>query len=159
MKDRSLAPVLSNVAETVNARALSKHDPQVRAFFRRRHFKACDRYELHAFTQTQLQNWCQLAAYGISTCFVLVAALVFIVYPDAVAPELRALALTYCFLIPYFLGMLANNFVMCNTCLTSLERLLVFQSEDIPNEEPDELPTDAPLVAASWPKTGNLVFD
>merc|ERR1719191_878182 len=151
MKDQCMAPILSNMAETVNARSLSRHDVEVRRFFLRRHFTAVDRYAKHTFIQAQLSNWCQLACYVISTMFVFFASSLFVFVPNLVAPNLAALALSYCFLIPYFLGFLANMIVMVNMALTSLERLLAFSSEDIPVEAAFEVEArDAPLLRRNW---------
>merc|ERR1740133_245948 len=76
-------------------------------------------------------------------------------------PGLSALTFTYCFILPYLLGIFSMLAVMCNHCFTSLERLLELKSQRVPSERwlsTSSFDEPNPNLAVDWPSQGGIVF-
>lgn len=160
MRDRTLAPILSNLAETIQARSLSRHDLHARQFFLRRHLVNTDRYDHKLFTQSALQGCSILFAYYCSAVFVATFASAVYLKPDLVTPEVVGLAIAYMFLSAQMMGWFAQGTMMVNMALSSLERLLELTTEEVTQENPFELPEiDDGLKHRNWPRSGHLQFE
>lgn len=163
-KDAALAPVQTNLSEIMNCEALlhvDGHGGKLQRFFFDRHLTAMDHYNRFNFVSLELLNFGQFLTYLI--CFVFSAVTAFFMLAfDAVDPEVSGLAFTYCFLVPYFLGINAQLAILTNHAFTSLERLLELCSQRVPSEawpagsafedSSDKAPT-------SWPAQGAVTFE
>jgi len=110
------------------------------------------------FLSTSLLNSCAFGSYVLALCISSGTAF-FILRHGNVSPSSLGLALTYSFLLPYFLQMYALLISMFTMAITSLERLLQCASDEVPQEPDWEVPDDRPLIAADWPKQGGIKFE
>jgi len=85
------------------------------------------------------------------------AAFIILLVGSANPAEL-GLALTYAFMLPYFLQLWAQLAGMLKLGMTSLERLLQCMGDDLPQEPPWQSATDASLVGRGWPSQGTVTF-
>jgi len=156
--NQSLAPILTNVSESVNARELM-HSMKLEDYFRLRHVMHTNRYSSNQFMSLTVVNFSTLFAGLISFFLCTCAALVVVSRRETYEPAQVGLALTYSFLVPYFLGILAMIFPMGFAALTSLERILEYRGDDVPQEGEWELPSDLKLLqgdaASSTAKEGS----
>lgn len=153
----ALSPMLTNVSELVSARVL------VRVmgygdFFHSRHCEFTDHYSRYNYFSATLLNWGMLCGTMIAFCITTVAAAVILLQAGRLDPSLAALGLTYSYMMPYIFMIFSAVLGMTKRCLTSLERLLEFQSDQVAQEGPWELPGDKQNPAlASWP-SGAISF-
>merc|ERR1719414_1922825 len=136
MRDNAMAPVQTNLNEVVGFNSLLRIDARegrLCRFFLERHFKFADRWNRHTFTSLSLMNFGHLVTYYIGFVFS-AAATSAILSSGSVEPATSGLAFAYCFIVPYFLGILSIFFVMTNHSFTSLERLLEIRSDRVPTE-------------------------
>jgi ABC-type multidrug transport system fused ATPase/permease subunit len=144
--NQALAPVLTNVAETVGARELIRC-MDLEPFFVGRHCSHVDRYTAATYTSHSLVNFSTLVAAGIAFALSCAASLVVVVQRASFEPGMVGLALVYSMTLPYFLGILSLTFPIGFAALTSLERLLELRSKDnVPQEPPWTMAGDADLV-------------
>eukprot|EP01061_Rhynchopus_euleeides_P018502 TRINITY_DN3062_c0_g1_i3.p1 TRINITY_DN3062_c0_g1~~TRINITY_DN3062_c0_g1_i3.p1 ORF type:complete len:1469 (+),score=596.87 TRINITY_DN3062_c0_g1_i3:157-4563(+) len=95
--------------------------------------------------------WCTTVAAVIAT-----STAVFMVWsPLEFSTSELGLALSYCFLLPYFLLFFSVTFSILRLNMTSLERLLQYGGYEVDQEPAWHLPTDPP---AAWPQTGKIAF-
>ena len=151
----ALSPVMSNLSETlmgrVTVRAMGCDD-----FFIQRHNERIDQFTRMDMSSQTVLNFGNLAAGYVSLPVTAGCAIMGVVWGSVYDAEQLGLALSYCFLIPYFASFIAQ---MLNTMLmmfTSLERLIELKL--IPQEAARNTPADAALAAA-WPTAGEIVFD
>mmetsp|Transcript_9396 Transcript_9396/g.20583 ORF Transcript_9396/g.20583 Transcript_9396/m.20583 type:complete len:329 (+) Transcript_9396:858-1844(+) len=79
---------------------------------------------------------------------------------DTYEPTLAALALTYSYLMPYFLMVYSAISSFLRNCLTALERVLEYRGEAVDQEQEWVLASDrADSTLATWPQQGVVVFD
>merc|ERR1719387_2537295 len=160
MRDWTLAPILSNLAETIQARTLSRHDVGVRRFFLRRHLVNTDRYDRQLAVQSALQCCTILVAIYVGALFVAAFATAVCLKPDLVTPDQVGLCIAYMFLVAQMMGWFAQGATLCNMALSSLERLLELTTEEVTQERAFELPNvDIALKEQSWPRSGHLRFE
>lgn len=163
MRDSAMSPVQTNLSEVLGSEALLQldaHKGHLRRYFLARHFTFADQWNRHNFNSNSLANFGQNITYYLSFFFTLVVATV-VLNDDSVGPELVSLAFAYCFMAPYFLGIVAQLAVMTNHSFTSLERLLDLRSpEHVPMEAWPSAPTflEAKDVHSDWPSAGNISF-
>jgi len=165
-KDTAMAPVQTNLGEVVNCLPLlqvDQHAGVLHDFFIRRHRDRTDTYNRFNFLSFELINFATYLTYIISFVFSAATAYVLLGF-EAVDPEVSGLAFTYCFLVPYFLGIVSQLATMTMHCFTSLERLLELQSDRIPQEAwpPGADFTDEAPVASlprQWPSEGAIAFE
>eukprot|EP01062_Namystynia_karyoxenos_P050381 TRINITY_DN3913_c0_g1_i1.p1 TRINITY_DN3913_c0_g1~~TRINITY_DN3913_c0_g1_i1.p1 ORF type:complete len:1383 (+),score=435.91 TRINITY_DN3913_c0_g1_i1:87-4151(+) len=152
------APVQSKLAETASAdgRAVvrclglvEKYRADLRAI--------SDECCVAHFTSSTVINAASLHGYCIATLVSLTASLLLLHEYNGTNAN-RGLALTYVFLIPFFLQFTSQLFVMFTMALTALERLLQCAGEEVPQEPPWNLPGDAALAARGWPQQGSISF-
>jgi len=164
MRDTAMSPVQTNLSETQGCAVLLQADARegrLRTYFLERHFKYADAWNRHNFTSSSLMNCGQLITYFMSFGFCLATSAT-VLSDDSIGPELSSLAFAYCFMAPYFLGIVAMLVIMTNHSFTSLERLLSLQSpEHVPVEAWPTEPVflDSKSEAISWPSAGNIVFE
>eukprot|EP00930_Biecheleria_cincta_P037305 TRINITY_DN25591_c0_g1_i2.p1 TRINITY_DN25591_c0_g1~~TRINITY_DN25591_c0_g1_i2.p1 ORF type:complete len:1288 (-),score=217.38 TRINITY_DN25591_c0_g1_i2:195-4058(-) len=163
-KDAALAPVQTNLSEVMNCVALlhvDGHGGKLQHFFYQRHLSAMDHYNRFNFISLALLNFGQFLTYLI--CFVFSAVTAFFMLGfHTVDPEVSGLAFTYCFLVPYFLGINAQLAILTNHAFTSLERLLELCSQRIPSEAwpgGSVFEDSSDKAPASWPTHGAVVFE
>jgi len=162
MRDGSMAPVQTNLNEVLSSASLLQvdgGDGHLRDFFLKRHFKFADEYNKYNLISLSLINFGTLLTYYISFVFSLMAS-VLILSADVVEPEVSSLAFTYCFLAPYFLGIVSQLAVMTNHSFTSLERLLELRSVRVPSEAwpAGQVFSDPSQYKPGWPTSGQLSF-
>ena len=96
--------------------------------------------------------WCTSVATVIAT-----STAVFMVWgPLTFNTSEVGLALSYCFLLPYFLLFFSVTFSILRLNMTSLERLLQYNGDEV-EQEPDWHVENEP--PAEWPQKGEIHFD
>eukprot|EP00931_Biecheleriopsis_adriatica_P044952 TRINITY_DN25767_c0_g1_i1.p1 TRINITY_DN25767_c0_g1~~TRINITY_DN25767_c0_g1_i1.p1 ORF type:complete len:1310 (-),score=227.04 TRINITY_DN25767_c0_g1_i1:187-4071(-) len=164
-KDAALAPVQTNFSEIMNCVALlhvDAHERKLQNFFFDRHIAAMDHYNRFNFVSLQLLNFGQFVTYAI--CFVFSASTASLMLGfEAVDPGVSGLAFTYCFLVPYFLGITSQLAIMTNHAFTSLERLLELCSLRVPSEawpggSDFEDVAEKVQALSDWPAKGAIEF-
>eukprot|EP00929_Paragymnodinium_shiwhaense_P071004 TRINITY_DN36074_c0_g1_i1.p1 TRINITY_DN36074_c0_g1~~TRINITY_DN36074_c0_g1_i1.p1 ORF type:complete len:1316 (-),score=242.54 TRINITY_DN36074_c0_g1_i1:101-3652(-) len=107
------------------------------------------------FLSSSVIAWQTLASYAM--CLVFGSATsIWVLWGPAAVPQARiGLALTYAFLLPYFLLYAAFTISVLKISGTALERLL--ESCALPQESNWNVANDKALV--SWPDKGRVVFD
>ena len=155
----AMGPVLTTVNECVNGRQVIRI-MEAGEFFEHRLCSQLDAHHAFSYAALASVNCGGMLAYFI--CFLTAgstSALV-IANRDRYPPSFCALALTYSFLLPYFLNLLSMGVQMLLTSLTGLERLLQYGNGGILPAEPQwHLSTDKTLTEASWPEEGRIVFE
>jgi len=99
-----------------------------------------------------------MASYSLS--FLISTSCASIIVADAshFSPSAAALALTYSYLIPYFLLHFVFIMNMIQVCLTSLERVLQYSDESVSQEPAWHLPATDP-APGKWPTGGSIGFE
>mmetsp|Transcript_71180 Transcript_71180/g.152155 ORF Transcript_71180/g.152155 Transcript_71180/m.152155 type:complete len:583 (+) Transcript_71180:23-1771(+) len=110
------------------------------------------------YMSTLLLNCGCFLSYLLAAAISATAAYVMLTIVTTTPADL-GLALTYSFMLPYFLQMLAQIAGSLKLGMTSLERLLQCQGEEVPQEPAWELPRDAKLLAPGWPECGEVCFE
>eukprot|EP00501_MAST-03F_sp_TOSAG23-6_P002669 GSMAST32.ASY1.ANO1.2816.1 assembled CDS len=118
---------------------------------------AIDAWNKENFLLLSLTAWAQTASYSLSTVISSGTAIIIVMQRQSFNPSGAALALTYSYLIPYFLLHYCFIINQLNNCLTSLERLLRYASDAIPQEPEWTFPSD-PLLQ-NWPQNGSVSFN
>lgn len=133
--NQSLSPILTNLSEAVDGREIIR-GMNFQNYFIQRHYSYVNRYTTNTYMSHTLINFSTLMAgmvsFGLSTS----AAIVVVFKREDFEPALVGLALTYSFLIPYFLSILSIVIPIGLGALTSLERILEYNSNDM-KQEPD----------------------
>eukprot|EP01060_Flectonema_neradi_P004870 TRINITY_DN13201_c0_g1_i1.p1 TRINITY_DN13201_c0_g1~~TRINITY_DN13201_c0_g1_i1.p1 ORF type:complete len:1324 (+),score=235.45 TRINITY_DN13201_c0_g1_i1:56-4027(+) len=116
-----------------------------------------DKVNTYNFVSSALLNAGVLMAYVTAFVISTSTATLMVVVGGVPASEM-GLALTYCFMLPYFLQIYSAIVIMLITAFTSLERLLECSSEDIPQEPEWHTTVDTELCKNGWPSGGNIQF-
>jgi len=150
----AMGPVQSNIVEANHAKELARV-MKCETFFIKRHHRVVNEYNRANFASFSLLSFMQLA--GVYASFpISVFTGVYIIADRASVDVARgALALTYSFVVPYFLSSLASMSTQMKAWFTSYERVLQFTT--IPQEPPHELESDANLT--HWPAKGEIKFE
>jgi ABC-type multidrug transport system fused ATPase/permease subunit len=153
-----MSPVVSNVTEAVRGRLVGR-TLGCDLFFVQRHLTACQHFLQASYTAQSLMQFnavmTQIIAITVSS-----AVSVFVLLNPDTDPKLAGIALTYSFLLPYFLSLASDMFMMFFSVLPALERVFEFlPNGDIPSEAPRTRSGDAALVARGWPEAGGVAFD
>lgn len=119
--------------------------------------KAIDALNEYQFVSTSLLSLGAFISYFLAVCISSTAGFVVLLFTSATPAEL-GLALTYSFMLPYFLQLFAQIAGMFKLGITSLERLLQCLSSEIPQEPAWEKSSDAALIAHKWPASGMISF-
>eukprot|EP00937_MAST-01D_sp_MAST-1D-sp2_P002912 g2912.t1 len=167
MVNNALSPLLTHVTEVHAGRTLVA-TMGLASYFEARYMAAVDAYNRYNYVSSSLEQWTVLATNSIS--FVAsTATCAFVLYDSGGrSPVLAGLAVTYSFLLPYFLAMLSMMIGYAFKAATSLERICEYRGAALPQEPAWQLPADAGLVgtragagvapAAAWPSAGRVVF-
>merc|ERR1711871_425980 len=134
--DQALAPLLTVVTETVGARDLTRV-LKCDAFFSERAWAALDAYDRFNHFSLSILNWGSFQTCFISFAVSILAALLVVLQRGSgrfAIPSQVGLALSYSFLLPYFLQVLAMIMSLFTSGLTSLERLLQYKGPQVPQE-------------------------
>jgi ABC-type multidrug transport system fused ATPase/permease subunit len=104
------------------------------------------------FISSSLINWSQLASYLVAFLFSVGCAICIVLQAGELQPATAAVALSYSFVVPYFL--MFYGFIISNikVALTALERLL--ELLELPQEPPWHTAEDA--ERAAWPHEGSI---
>uniref|UniRef100_A0A7S3LJ39 ATP-dependent transporter ycf16 n=1 Tax=Aplanochytrium stocchinoi TaxID=215587 RepID=A0A7S3LJ39_9STRA len=171
--NQALAPVLTNISETVSARGLIQA-MNLGPFFSARQEVFVDRFVQNQYFSGTLINWSIMMTGLISFLLALPTSMTVIFLRDTIDASKAGLALTYAFLIPYFLGILAIVLPIGFAALTSLERVLEYhQLPQEPNWHEDLDKVLCPQLTGSgrrrstvpkqaimsWPSKGEIVFE
>jgi ABC-type multidrug transport system fused ATPase/permease subunit len=151
----ALAPVMSNLSETLAGRVTVKA-MGCEPFFVSRHNARVNHFTRMDICSQSVLNFGNLAAGYVSFPVTTGCAIMAVGWGNSFDPEQLGLALSYCFLIPYFASFIAQ---MVNTLLmmfTALERLVELKL--IPQEAARTTPADDALPL-DWPAKGEIVFD
>mmetsp|Transcript_54929 Transcript_54929/g.101662 ORF Transcript_54929/g.101662 Transcript_54929/m.101662 type:complete len:1252 (-) Transcript_54929:169-3924(-) len=108
------------------------------------------------FTSTSLVMWGNLASYLIAAVIATVTVLLMLNTGSYDSSEL-GLALSYSFVLPFFLQLTGVMLSLFWMSLTALERLLECRSEAVPQEPPGHAAGDDKLTAG-WPPEGCVEF-
>jgi ABC-type multidrug transport system fused ATPase/permease subunit len=134
MANVALSPVLTTVAEAANGRLLI-NVMNLQEFCYRRNHIAVDEYNRHNFTTSTITNWGTLVAQGLSFFIAVFSASFVLLERNRFRPVYAALAVTYSFLLPHFLGNLSAVMSMMFGGITALERIYELQSPDFVPQE------------------------
>lgn len=157
LANNAMSPVLTNVAEVIHARTLIRvmgYDD----FFHRRHCGFADEFIRLNHLSSTVQNWSMLCGSLISSLITALTAVIVLAEAHRYEPTLAGLALTYSYLLPYFMMQYTSILGTVKVCLTALERLLEYRGEAVPQEAPWELLGDAGIGANKWPSEGAVEF-
>ena len=144
----ALAPLITVVTECVNARELTRV-LRCEDFFSTRTWKALDEYGRYNHFSLSVLNWGAFQTCFISFVVSIAAALLVVLQRGSGRfddPSQIGLALSYSFLLPYFLQVYSMVMSIFTSGLTSLERLLQYKGEDVPQEPEWLLETDEALL-------------
>jgi len=154
----AMGPVLTTVNECVNGRQVIR-TMDAKDFFEKRLCANLDDY--HRFSFSALGSVNAGGVFAFLICFLTASSTsaVVIVNRDQYPPSFCALALTYSFLMPYFLNFLSLTVQLLLTALTGLERLLQYGDQGIlPAEPPWQLSSDR-SPSDVWPAVGRVTFE
>lgn len=158
MANNALSPVLTNMSEVLRSRSLIRA-MEYGDFFHARHCAFADDWTNLNYFSTAIFNWGMLAGSLISFVITTATCTMILVEVNSYDPSLAALALTYSFLLPYFLTIFSGILSFVKLTLASLERLLEYRGEDVEQEALWELPSDRTDQALSaWPSNGAVSF-
>ena len=158
MANTSMSPLLTNFAEANAARVLTRTlGGGAGKFFVRRQMQFVNAFNQANFFSSSLISFAMLTAQLISFVVSCVTATSIILQQDDFLPEDAGLALTYSFLIPYFMGFFSFQISSIKASLACLERLLEYT--EVPQERPHRQPGDGTLLSQKWPTTGCIHFD
>eukprot|EP00659_Diplonema_papillatum_P018998 gene18998-29263_t len=159
MANNAISPVLSTLTEVAGGQGkLIIRSMKLGEHYTERFNHALENYQQLLFCSSSLLNIATLVAYFAAFVIASFATYSMLTFVDVSASKL-GLALTYCFMAPYFLQYFAIVAIGLITCFTSLERLLECTSELLPREPAWNKPEDAALATRSWPEKGGIVFE
>eukprot|EP01065_Artemidia_motanka_P009171 TRINITY_DN14686_c0_g1_i1.p1 TRINITY_DN14686_c0_g1~~TRINITY_DN14686_c0_g1_i1.p1 ORF type:complete len:1358 (+),score=454.93 TRINITY_DN14686_c0_g1_i1:61-4134(+) len=122
-------------------------------------FDTClERLNFLNFTTNALLNAGSCFSYLIGMCISAATSFFILGFQDTSASQL-GLALSYSFLLPYYLQFLAQFISMLKVGIGSLERLLQCQDDSVPQEPDWTLSGDGDLTDGGWPKDGAVRFE
>jgi len=152
--NQALSPIITNLSETVHARDMIR-SMKLGGFFSERHYTHTDTYVSFIYMSHSFVNMSTMFSGILSFVLSSSAAVVVVVKREEYSAALVGLALTYSFLVPYFLSILSVVLPMGFAALTSLERILEYS--DLPQEPLWHTSIDDTLV--EWPSLGKIEFE
>eukprot|EP00471_Norrisiella_sphaerica_P008681 CAMPEP_0184506154 /NCGR_PEP_ID=MMETSP0113_2-20130426/53352_1 /TAXON_ID=91329 /ORGANISM="Norrisiella sphaerica, Strain BC52" /LENGTH=1408 /DNA_ID=CAMNT_0026895859 /DNA_START=1010 /DNA_END=5236 /DNA_ORIENTATION=+ len=154
--NNAMSPLLTNFSETAHGRLLTQ-TMGLQSYFLDRHLKFTDKFTSASLASYALISWGRHASNVSSFIISLATALLVILQRDLYTEAQVSLALTYAFLVPYFLMVQSMNASFISVGFTSLERVLEYKSHEIPQEKEWRRKDDpTPDV---WPLKGQIEFD
>ena len=154
----ALGPVMTLVQETVNSRALI-HAMGFEDYFSNRMYGLMDQWSRYNYFSCSVINagytFVNTLAFLISVSS---ACVVLFNRQQFQNPAMVGVALGYSFLLPYFLGLFSMMCQMFLVSVTSLERILQYQSKEVPSDPAWHLPGDEKLAKDKWPLVGNVKY-
>lgn len=159
ISNNALSPVLTCLGETSEAHGkLIVRSMKFSSLYCKRFDTLLDNLNTSLFVGLNLIGTVVYSAYSLS--FVIAAASSYIILNvGSSSPARLGLALTYAFLLPYFMNMVGQTYTVFTICLTSLERLLQSAGDGVPQEPAWTQPGDAKLLDAKWPTAGAVSFE
>jgi hypothetical protein len=95
----AVAPIITNLNETLAGRELIR-TMRCEEYFMRRHHAATNAFTRSDFASNSVLNWGTIVAGLIGIVLSVAAAVFAVLMRDTYEPERLALALTYCFIVP-----------------------------------------------------------
>ena len=152
LANNAASPVVSNMSEVQQGVPFIRFTHSGAFFRERHHFFTDNMVRLNVASGSVMTFGWLVAALIASGCSMIAASVVF----SSPAEEAYvALAVTYSFLVPYFLGHTMNYGSQFLLFCASLERLLEYR--ELPQEAPHSCETDPDL--ATWPRHGGICFE
>ena len=149
----AVSPIMTTVGECKAGGAMIKAMDFVQ-FFAKRSSANIQVWSRYNYSLRSLQTWAAIGStvisFGMSTC---TGFYIFASREDR-SLETGGLVLTYSLVLPYFLSITSETFVMVRTSFAALERML--QYLELPQEPPHTQPTDP--SQEKWPKGGGIQF-
>ena len=157
--NNALGPILTLVQETVNGRALI-HAMGFHLFFSEQMYLRVNQWSRFNYFSATIMN-AGTHIVNIIAFFISVSAASVVLFnkDQFQNPALVGVALGYSFLLPYFLSLFALMIQIFLTSATSLERILQFQSDEVPQAPPWHFETDKDLGGGKWPSEGDIRFE
>mmetsp|Transcript_29963 Transcript_29963/g.77003 ORF Transcript_29963/g.77003 Transcript_29963/m.77003 type:complete len:1212 (+) Transcript_29963:29-3664(+) len=152
----AMAPVLTSVQEAGVGRVLFR-TMCLCDFAAERLDVAVDSYVRLTFASNSVINFGMLCSYGITAVISCCTCIAILVDIDNYEESQAGLALSYAFTVPYFLLFFSYNTYQTKLYLSSLERLLQYKGDAVPQEPSWYLPVDDQLPPG-WPAAGDVLF-
>lgn len=156
MVNASVSPMLTNFAEARGGRLVGQA-MGLTQYFLTRHCRFTDRFAARTLLSFSLVSWGRHMSNVVSFFISMAAALFVLLQRDAYSKTEISLVMTYAFLVPYFLMIQSLNVSHLNMNLTSLERVLEYMGEGVPQEADWRRPGDP--KPGTWPSAGALTFE
>jgi len=156
LANNAMSPILTNASEVVRSRTLLRVTQQT-PFLLRRHHEYADGFRRLTYFSSSLFTWGIFSGSIISCVVATCTAACILGDTGRYDATLAALALTYSYILPFFLGTYSFIIAVVRTCLTSLERVLDYRGAGVAQELPWTLPSDS--RRESWPTAGAVTFD
>jgi ATP-binding cassette, subfamily C (CFTR/MRP), member 1 len=154
----ALGPVMTLVQETVNSKSLI-HAMGFEAYFSNRMYSLMDEWtRFNYFSCSVINAGYTLVNFLAFVISVSSASIVLFNRETFQNPAMVGVALGYSFLLPYFLGLFSMLCQMGLVSATSLERVLQYQSDEVPCDPAWYLPGDEDLEKMQWPTNGNVKY-
>jgi ABC-type multidrug transport system fused ATPase/permease subunit len=118
----AMGPVQSNISEAAHAKSLARV-MQCESFFLHRHHRVVNEFNRANFASFSLLSWMQLSGVYASFIIATFTAVYVVANRDKTNLSRGALALTYSFTVPYYLGMVSMVSSMLKAWITSYERV------------------------------------
>jgi len=155
LANNAMSPILTNASEVVRSRALLRITQQTPILLSR-HRQHVDSFVRLNYLSSTMYTWGVFSGSVISCAVATCTAAIILVDVGSYDATSAALALTYSYVLPFFLGTYSLIIVTVRTCLTSLERILDYRGAGVAQELPWKLPLDSRLE--SWPSAGEVTF-
>ena len=153
----AMSPVVTNVSEAVRGRLVGR-TLGCESFFVLRHLNACQHYLQASYTSMTLMQFNAVMTQVIAVTVSSTVSIFVLLNPDT-DPNLAGIALTYSFLLPYFLSLASDMVMMFFSVVPALERVFEFlPSGNVPSEAARTQAGDAALLARGWPEAGGVAF-
>lgn len=153
----AMSPILTLVQEASHSRLLLRVTGQG-PWLLDRIMESVDAYSSSHFVTHSLMGFLRYIGTSLGACVSIALSALLCAYPQVSeitpgGPTTLGLALTYSFVIPYFLSFLSLFFSMVRLHMASLERLLELKADLVPQEKAWRLSGDP---AVGWPSKGKL---
>ena len=153
--NNDMAPLQSIANEGSNGRVLIRA-MKFEQYFSSKFSRAVDKWNHDSYVGLCVTTWAQTVSYVLSFFIATSTATFIVTQQSKYDASSAALSLTYAFLIPYFLLHFCFIINQLNVSFTSLERLLTYSSESIPQEDSWRKPSDPP--SSTFPSKGSIHF-
>lgn len=153
--NNAVSPVVTNTLEAVRGRLLGRV-LQCSSFFISRHITFAEAFLTSSYTDLTMVQCNQLLAQCLTLSISITVSL-FCLLSGSIEPALAGVALTYAFMLPYFISLLSDVTLMFFSLLPALERLFEYLPNDgnVPSEAARVLPADD---IQGWPLLGAVEF-